>query len=63
MRKALILGLAGLLSAIAVDLDAWRKYPAEDGNTARFDWITAAKRWAVGFITGYVTGLTTMGSE
>lgn len=63
MPKAIWLAFAGLLAAIAVDLDAWGKYPTEDGNKARFDWKTALSRYAYGFITGLVTGITTMGSE
>lgn len=63
MPKALLLGLAGLLSAVAVDLDAWRKYPTEGGEKPRFNWRTALARYAFGFVTGLATGLTTMGSE
>lgn len=60
MRNALIFGLAGLLSAVAVDLDAWRKSLDEDGKVAKFSWRVALLRWAYGFVTGFGTGLAAM---
>jgi len=60
LRNALLLGLAGLLSAIAIDLDAWRKYPANGDKKPKFDWKTALTRYAFGFLTGFTTGITTM---
>ena len=63
LRNALLLGLAGFLSAVAVDLDAWSKYPTEDGSKPKFNLRTASQRWVVGFLTGFVTGITAMGSE
>lgn len=60
MGRALILGLAGLLSAVVVDLDAWKQTPSEDGTKPKFSWSIAIRRWLAGFLTGFVAGLTTM---
>lgn len=48
-------GLAGLVSAAAVDFHAfhaWKNF--SDAKT--YDWNTALFRWVVGFVSGVVTG-------
>lgn len=51
-----ISALAGLVSAAAVDLDAWSKHPGQ-----QFDWYLAVRRWILaGILAGGAAG--TVGS-
>jgi hypothetical protein len=51
--KAVIAGaISGFVSAFLVDLDAWKKAPANEA----FDWALALKRWAAGALSGALAG-------
>ena len=50
-KKVVLGGLCGLASAVLVDLRAWN---AEGG--APWSWSVATKHWAIGFLTGVLTG-------
>jgi len=53
--KTLIAGaLGGLLTAVAVDINAWAKSP----SGSAFDWGLAFKRWVAGLVTGLSSGAT-----
>ena len=49
--------LAGLLSAIMVDLHAWQNDGFAFSWAKNFNWQVAATRWATGAVTGTLAGL------
>lgn len=51
LKRTLGTGLAGVLSAILVDVHAWQK------SGGRFDWKLGSKRWLAGLSTGLIAGL------
>lgn len=51
-RKVGFGAISGFVSAIVVDLDAWKK-----SNGVGFDYGLAVKRWIAGAITGALAGL------
>ena len=43
--------VGGFISAVLVDVDAWKK------SSGQFDWGLAAKRWIAGAVAGALAGL------
>jgi len=52
LKKVIAGAIGGLLGAVMVDLDAWRKSGSLD-----FDFKLALKRWIAGTISGGLSGL------
>lgn len=56
--KMIIAGaVAGLLTAIGVDVDAWAK------SEGPFEWKLAVKRWVAGLVAGAAAGATMAGAQ
>jgi hypothetical protein len=51
--KVLVGALGGLLTAVLVDLDAWKS----SAKGAKFDLETASRRWVDGAVAGGATAL------
>jgi hypothetical protein len=59
LKRVLVGALAGFVSAVLVDLNAWsRSVSSEPENMdglAAFDWSLAVRRWISGAVSGAMT--------
>ena len=53
MRQIIVAAIGGLLSAVLVDLNAWKSWPEDKP----FDFKKAILRWITGLIAGATAGL------
>lgn len=57
LKKVLFCAVAGLLSAILADLDAWSSGRDPEGNWPGCDWRKLVRRYTKGITSGVITGL------